>query len=201
MDLIGITGSSGSGKSTVADYYASQGYTVIDGDAISRTLAVPGSDYTHALQKEFGADICDENGNLRRRAMAQRAFSTQAAQRRLTAVTTPLILAEVKRRAGVCAAAGEQLVFLDGALILGTPFAALCRKVIVVLADRQTQLARIAARDGVALAAAADRLARQWDNERLQKEADICIYNLTDKEELLCRAKEILEQLKKDAAR
>lgn len=199
MQLIGITGSSGSGKSTVADYYAAQGYTVIDGDAVSRQLAVPGSAYIYALQREFGADLCDEQGRLLRRAMAERAFATPEGQQRLTRVTAPLILEEVKRRVSQCEARGEQLAFLDGALILDTPFADLCRCVIAVLADRSAQVLRICERDGVARQAAEDRLSRQWSNEQMRQKADICIYNLTDKEELLCTAKRILEQLKNGA--
>ena len=90
MRLIGITGSSGSGKSTVADFYARCGYTVIDGDGVSRELAVPGSAYVAALVKAFGPDICDENGALDRRAMGAIAFSCPENQKKLTQVTTPL---------------------------------------------------------------------------------------------------------------
>lgn len=199
MRLIGITGSSGSGKSTVSDYYASLGYTVIDGDGISRQLAVPGSAYVQALCQEFGKDICDENGYLQRRKMAQIAFADKAAQKRLTEITAPLIMQEVCRQIKACAEKGQLMAFLDGALILGTPFADLCDKIIAVLANREVQIERIMARDGVEKHTAIDRLDRQWSNLQMEKSADICIYNTQDKEELLCTAKKILSELKVSA--
>lgn len=195
MRLIGITGSSGSGKSTVADYFARLGYTVIDGDAISRQLATPGSGYVNALVQAFGPDICDPAGALCRRAMGELAFSTPQGQKKLTAVTTPFILEEVRRRMAECEARGEQLAFLDGAVILGTPFAKLCEQVIAVLADPQTQVDRIARRDHISPKAAAERLARQWPNETMQQAASCCIFNTSDKEELLCKAKKTLEKI------
>ena len=70
MKVIGITGTSGSGKSTLSSWLAAQGYPVIDGDAVSRELAVPGSPYVAALVREFGPEICDAAGNLQRRALA-----------------------------------------------------------------------------------------------------------------------------------
>ena len=195
MRLIGITGSSGSGKSTVADFYTRCGYTVIDGDGVSRELAVPGSAYVAALVKAFGPDICDENGALDRRAMGAIAFSCPENQKKLTQVTTPLILDEVRRRMALCESKGEQLAFLDGAIILGGPFQPLCEKVIAVLADRETQISRIAARDGISRQGAQERLARQWSNEQMAEKADICIYNTSTVEELLCEAEKILNEL------
>lgn len=195
MKVIGITGSSGSGKSTVAAHYASLGYRVIDGDGISRELAVPGSPYVQALQREFGDDICDASGALERRVMGERAFATAEGQRRLTRVTTPLIYEEIRRRIESCRAAGAVLVFLDGALIIGTPFAAFCDEIIAVLAEPETQLARIMARDGVSRAAAENRLARQPQNPVLQQGATHCLWNLTNKEDLICKAEKLLENL------
>lgn len=195
MRLIGITGSSGSGKSTVAEFFARCGYTVIDGDGISRELAVPGSAYVAALVNAFGPGICDETGALDRRAMGAVAFSCPENQKKLTAVTTPLILDEVRHRMAVCAERGERLAFLDGAIILGGPFQPLCEKVIAVLTDRETQLSRIAARDGISRQGAEERLSRQWTNEQMAAAADICLYNTSTKEELLCRANEILNEL------
>lgn len=193
MKVIGITGSSGSGKSTVAAHYAALGYPVIDGDGISRELAVPGSAYVHALQQAFGEDICDASGALERRVMGERAFATEEGQQRLTKVTTPLIYAEIDRRIAAYRAAGKPLVFLDGALIIGTPFASFCDEIIAVLADPETQLARITLRDGVSREAAANRLARQPHNQAMQQGATHCLWNLTNKEDLICKAEKLLK--------
>ena len=62
MRIIGLTGRSGSGKSTVAAFYRSQGYPVADADQVARQVLEPGSACLPALVRRFGADILDEQG-------------------------------------------------------------------------------------------------------------------------------------------
>ena len=196
MRVVGITGTSGSGKSTVSAWLAAQGYPVIDGDAVTRELATPGSAYVKALVKEFGASVCDEQGNLLRRSLGERAFATPDGQKRLTAVTMPLILREIKGRIAAARAAGAELLFLDGALIIDTPFEPLCDSIVAVLSDRETQARRIALRDGVSQQAALDRLDRQAAPETLRARADFVLENTGTRDELLQKAGRLLQQLK-----
>ena len=62
MKTVAITGRSGCGKSTVAEYYRNRGFPVLDGDAIAREVTQPGSPCLTALAAAFGADILDEAG-------------------------------------------------------------------------------------------------------------------------------------------
>ena len=196
MKVIGITGTSGSGKSTLSSWLAAQGYPVIDGDAVSRELAVPGSPYVAALVREFGPEICDAAGNLQRRALAARAFAAPEGQRRLTALTTPLIQKEIAARIARARDAGAELLFLDGALIIDTPFQQFCDTIIAVLSDEQTQLARICRRDGVSEAAARDRLARQMPAPQLRARADYVLENNGTKADFLRAAGQLLQRIK-----
>lgn len=196
MRVIGITGTSGSGKSTVSAWLAAQGYPVIDGDEVTRRLATPGSPYVRALVKEFGPSVCDAQGNLLRRSLGERAFATPEGQKRLTAVTMPLILEEIERRIAAARAAGATLLFLDGALIIDTPFEPLCDRIVAVLSDRDIQARRIARRDGVSLRAALDRLDRQIGAAALRARADFVLENNGTRDELLQKAGQLLQQLK-----
>ena len=76
MLTIGLTGKTGAGKSTVAVYFREKGCYIIDGDVIARQITEKGSPVLHTLQKAFGEDILDENGELIRKCLAQRAFSS-----------------------------------------------------------------------------------------------------------------------------
>ena len=62
MKVIGITGRSGCGKSTVTRWLAEQGVPCIDADLIAREVLYPGSPCLDQLQQRFGADILDEDG-------------------------------------------------------------------------------------------------------------------------------------------
>ena len=70
MKIIGITGRSGCGKSSVTKFLAAQGYPCIDADRIARDVLQRGSPCLAVLQAHFGADILDEQGELRRRLLA-----------------------------------------------------------------------------------------------------------------------------------
>lgn len=196
MKVIGITGTSGSGKSTVSGWLREWGYLVLDGDAVSRELATPGSPYVQALVREFGPSICDAQGALARRALGLRVFADPQGLRRLTEVTTPLILEELRRRIACAQRQGHSLVFLDGALIIDTPFEALCDKILLVEADRAGQIERIAKRDGISADAARQRLDSQQSPEVLRARADYLLENRGTLAELLDRTKQFLKTLK-----
>ena len=87
MQIIGITGRSGCGKSTLTDSIRAAGFRCVDADQVAREVLLPGSPCIVQLQQEFGADIVDEAGQVRRRLLADRAFATPQGTARLTAIT------------------------------------------------------------------------------------------------------------------
>ena len=87
MQIIGITGRSGCGKSTLTDSIRAAGFRCVDADQVAREVLLPGSPCIVQLQQEFGADIVDEAGQVRRRLLADRAFATPQGTARLTAIS------------------------------------------------------------------------------------------------------------------
>ena len=81
MQIIGITGRSGCGKSTLTDSIRAAGFRCVDADQVARDVLLPGSPCIVQLQQEFGADIVDEAGQVRRRLLADRAFATPPGHR------------------------------------------------------------------------------------------------------------------------
>ena len=69
MQIIGITGRSGCGKSTLTDSIRAAGFRCVDADQVAREVLLPGSPCIAQLQQEFGADIVDEAGQVRRRLL------------------------------------------------------------------------------------------------------------------------------------
>lgn len=195
MKVAALTGRSGCGKSTAAEYLRSRGFRVIDADAVARLVVEPGSPTLAALAAEFGGDILDGEGRLRRRLLGQRAFASADGTEKLTALTHPAIIAEITRRLEEAWRAGENLVFVDGAVIIGAPFERFCDAFVVVTAPEALSAARIAARDSITEEQARARLASQTPESELCARADYIIRNDGTPEQLLRRVEEVLASL------
>lgn len=198
MKVIGITGRSGCGKSSATKFLAGQGYPCIDADLIAREVLSPGSPCIPLLQQKFGADIADENGQVRRRLLADRAFATPAGTRALTAITQPEILHRIGKKLEEARQSGAELAFVDGAVIVGTPFEAHCDALILITAPYETSVVRICARDGIAPEMARRRLDAQTPLETLRAAASYEVVNDGTAEQLADKMQTVLQQLRKE---
>lgn len=195
MKVVGITGRSGCGKSSVTALYRELGYVCIDADAVAREILQPGSPCIDLLQNAFGSDIVDEHGNVRRRLLADRAFATPQGTALLTGITHPEILRRIDAALAAAQKSGQALTFVDGAVIVGTPFEARCDELILVAAPYEQSVARICRRDGVTEASAMRRLDAQTPEEGLRRAADYVIENNGSLQGLRQQARELLDRL------
>ena len=195
MKIIGITGRSGCGKSSATKFLAQQGYPCIDADLIAREVLLPGSPCLAELQAHFGEDILDETGALRRRLLADRAFATPEGTRTLTEITQPEILRRIEDRLVQAKENGAAMAFVDGAVIVGTPFEARCDELVLITAPYERSVERICARDGIAPEMARRRLDAQTPLETLRAAATTEIVNDGTTQELETRIKAYLQSL------
>lgn len=195
MMTLGITGRSGCGKSTVTAVFAGHGVPLADADQISREILLPGSPLLPALAERFGADILKADGTLDRRLLADRAFATPAGTRALTAITQPEILHRIETRLQEAEQGGAELAFVDGAVIVGTPFEARCDALVLISAPYDTSVARICARDGIAPEMARRRLDAQTPIETLRAAATHEVVNDGTAEQLAEKMHAVLQQL------
>lgn len=198
MKIIGITGRSGCGKSSATNFLREQGYPCIDADLVAREVLLPGSACIPQLQALFGADIADEHGQVRRRLLADRAFATPEGTAALTGVTQPEILRRIDAALAEVEAAGAKLAFVDGAVIVGTPFEAKCDALLLVTAPYDTSVARICARDGIAPEMARRRLDAQTPLETLRAAATAELVNDGTPEQLRQKLQLLLRELEKE---
>src|SRR5699024_12812390 len=96
MRHLALTGGIGSGKSTVAQFFATHGATIIDADAISRALMEPGQQVLADVVATFGDHLLDETGRLDRQALANIVFNDEDARHRLNAIVHPAVREESK---------------------------------------------------------------------------------------------------------
>lgn len=198
MKIVGITGRSGCGKSSATKFLAQQGYPCIDADQVAREVMLPGSPCLARLQEAFGADILDETGALCRRLLADRAFATPEGTRLLTELTQPEILRRIEADLQCAQAAGAELAFVDGAVIVGSPFQARCDELVLITAPYEVSVQRICARDGIAPEVARRRLDAQTPLEQLRAAATIEIANDGTPQQLQARIRELLQTLRKE---
>jgi dephospho-CoA kinase len=175
MLLIGLTGGIGSGKSTVSSKLAELGAVVIDADAIVRDVQAPGQPVLAAMVERFGPAILDEQGELRRQAVADIVFSDTQALADLGAIVHPAVHQEIERRLAA-EADGDRVVILDVPLLVESGRSDMAA-LIVVDVDPELAIARLVEHRGFSEADARARVARQASRAERVAKADIVIDN------------------------
>lgn len=172
---IGLTGGIGSGKSTVATVWVELGAELIDTDAISRALTLPGGAAIAALQAEFGEACIDRTGALDRATMRELVFSDPGAKARLEAILHPLI----GQQAQAQAANSTRSVLVFDVPLLGerSHWRQRAARVLVVDCSTATQVERVSRRPGWTEASARQVVQQQASRERRRSLADAIIHN------------------------
>lgn len=194
--LVGLTGGIATGKTTVAELFAQKGAVVIDADRVARELVEPGQPALTAIAERFGADYIDDGGRLRRDRLGRLVFADPAARRDLEAILHPRIRDEIEAR--IAASPPGSVVVLDVPLLFeGGKWAERVDVTVVVYADRRTQAARMARRDGLDPVQVEHRLAAQWPTAVKLAKADIAIYNQGNRQSLADQVDDVWERLLK----
>ncbi|WP_313024594.1 dephospho-CoA kinase [Pseudomonas lopnurensis] len=95
--ILGLTGGIGSGKTAVADHFASLGVHVVDADQAARWVVEPGRPALLQIAEHFGEDILLPSGELDRAALRERVFRSPDERKWLEQLLHPLIRAEIAR--------------------------------------------------------------------------------------------------------
>jgi len=175
MRRIGLTGGIGSGKSTVATMLVGLGASLIDTDALARSLASPGGAAMPAIAAAFGAEMVAADGGLDRDRMRALAFADPQAKRKLESILHPLIGQECERQAA--AASGALIVFDVPLLVESRRWRAIVDRVLVVDASEAIQMQRVVARSGWKPEAVQAVIAQQASRPLRRAAADAVIYN------------------------
>ncbi len=194
MRVIAITGRSGSGKSTVSEVYQGEGFTVLDADLAARK-AVENIDCIRKLIEAFGDDIIDENNVLNRKKLAEKAFANEEQTKKLTDITHPEIVKILLNGIEKARNNNENIVFVDGAVIIGGIFEKYCDEFIVVVSPQSEAIKRIILRDNISEENAINRLNSQLSQEEFIQKANYILYNDKDRQNLIIQSIQLLEKL------
>ena len=172
---IGLTGGIGSGKSTVSGLFAAKGAVVIDSDALAREVVAPGTPGLAAVAEAFGDVVVTADGELDRAALGRIVFADPDRRRRLEEITHPLVRARA-REIEAAAPAGTVVVH-DIPLLVETGQQDKFDAVVVVDADVETQLRRLAETRQMQSDEARARVSAQASREQRRAAADHVIVN------------------------
>jgi dephospho-CoA kinase len=180
--VLGLTGGIGSGKSTVSALFAAKGAVILDADAITRSLQVPGTEVFDAMVERFGPGIVAADGTLDRAAVASVVFADEQAKRDLEQIVHPAV-------GNVMVTRLQELADTDAVVIYDVPLLVESGRkgyaaVIVVDVDPEIAIERLVTQRGMSEADARARIANQVSREERLAVADRVIDNSGTREDL-----------------
>ena len=194
--VIGLTGQSGAGKTTVSRVFAEEGFAVIDADIISRQVMEKGQPCLIELAEAFGCDIIREDGSLDRKLLGSIVFSDREKLRQLDGICYPYIIYKIIRRIDELSQQGCGLIMLDAPTLFESNADDLCDLIISVTADEDIRLERIINRDNISADAAKKRFQSQYSENFFVSHSDFVIKNNKTSVILTAKAREVADKIK-----
>ncbi len=176
-NVIGLTGQTGAGKSTVREILKSKGAAVIDADSVAHDITDSNLDCIYDIVSHFSCLVLDEKGKINRKALGKRVFSDPKELAALNKIIFPYILNAIEHEVLGYIAKGCEKVVIDGATVIESGCGRMCDVLISVVAEEETRITRIIKRDGISKADAERRVSAQKPEEFYVSNSDFVIKN------------------------
>ncbi len=173
--LVGLTGKTGAGKSTVSMFFKENGAYIIDGDIIAREVLQDDKSLLEKLENAFSG-VLNSDGSLNRKNLARKAFASPSKTQLLNTILHPAINEKIENEAEN-AFKTHNVVVVDAAAIIESGFADKCDILFVCHAPVEVRKERIMKRDNISEEDALVRIKGQKDDEFYISQADIVINN------------------------
>ena len=177
MKIIGLTGLTGAGKSTVAQKLMAYGCYHIDADKVAREVINNNENVKNKLKMRFGDDVINEEGTTNRPLLATRAFADTDSTNALNEITHPAVTEEIQSIIKDISEVGYRGVIIDAIALFESGEDALCNFTVAVVAPKEIRLERIMSRDNITEEKALERINAQKDESFFTKKADFVLWN------------------------
>ena len=191
MKVIGLTGPTGAGKTTVLQVLEKHGAVILDCDAVYYEMLRENHELKAALEAAFG-DVFLPSGELDRKKLGAMVFEDPARMRRLNGIVYYYMGLEVRRRLQEAKATGATMVAVDAINLIDSGLGELCDVKAAVLAPEEVRLRRIMARDGIGEDYARSRIEAQETEEYFRRHCSVILENHGSPEDLVRRTEEKL---------
>lgn len=151
MEIWGITGTRGSGKSTAIRYLREKGYPTIDADQVAQLVVNrntdDGREGFEKIYRLFGTTVLDSQGNLDKRALMKRLITNPGDKESLEGVVDPLVLKHIDKIGIQWKQTGAKFAFIEGSRLAEAGFHRITSGIILISTDFTKRVNRVAKRD------------------------------------------------------
>lgn len=173
--VIGLTGQSGSGKTTICEQLLTNDCYILNCDKLSHVV-LNSPKCLKQIVEEFSENILDADKNLNRKALAAIVFGDREKLDKLNKITHPIIIEEISRKIEENKLLSD-VIILDAPTLFESGADKLCDKIIGVVSNEETLIKRIMARDNLSLEAVKQRLSTQHNIDFFKEHCDYIIEN------------------------
>lgn len=190
--VIGLTGGTGTGKTSVSKVFEDAGYEVINYDLVTRTIYSKGSDCLSEVVNAFGTDILTGSGELDRRKLGEVVFSNRKSLDILNKIVYKYIVSLTAHK--IDGAKGKKLL-LDAPTLFESGLNAKCDLIVGVIAQKDIRVQRVCLRDSLSPQRVEERISSQKSDDFYRDNCDFVIENNGSIEELNLQTQKILEAI------
>ncbi|XP_032566931.1 bifunctional coenzyme A synthase [Chiroxiphia lanceolata] len=176
--VIGLTGGTGSGKTSIAKLLGHLGAFVIDADKLGHAVYVPGGPAYEQVVAAFGSEILNEDGTINRKVLGAKVFGNQERLKSLTDIVWPEIARMAREQIREADSQGKAVCVLDAAVLLEAGWQGMVHEVWTAIIPEEEAVRRIVARDGLSEEAARCRLQSQMTNRQRVEWAQVVLCTL-----------------------
>ena len=175
--IIGVTGTSGSGKTTVGNILAKrEDVVVIDADKVAKELNKPETEYMKEIRKIFGDTFFLDDGNLNRARLAEEIYTNNDSREKLNTLTFKYVVNSILEKIKEIKNENKYIV-IDAPLLFEAGLENFCDYTISLISDYETKVERICKRDSISREVAEKRLSIQHDDKYYIEKSDFIIEN------------------------
>lgn len=194
--VLALTGSIGTGKSSVAKFFAKKGHRVLDADKIAKSLYQTDSGLLEALRRTFGEQVLSEEGTLNRERLSSMVFGDKASLAILMDLMKEHLLRELTRLLDeMSEEEARPFVVLEAPVLFEYGFEAFADVIVLVRAKEDQIVERVMQRNGMSREEVLARLRSQLSQEEKEARSDFCIDNSGSFETLQERMEELYVDL------
>lgn len=196
--IVGLTGQSGAGKTTVSRLFEESGFAVINCDLVARRVTESGSDCCKELSLIF-PECFDEGFTLDRRRMAEIVFSDKEKLNKLNGTIFPYISRNIEGRIADLCESGARIIVLDAPTLFESGIDERCDMIVSVIADEEIRAKRIAERDKIPEELIRRRFKSQLSQDYFISRSDFTVENNADLNTVVSNTYGVINKIKEIA--
>lgn len=196
VTVVGLTGQSGAGKTTVCDVFYKNGFSVINADKIAREITQQGTACLKNIADVFPECINGETGELDRVKMAQIVFNDKDLLKLFNSIMYPYITTKILSEIRKYSTEGVRYILLDAPTLFESRADDFCNYIVSVIADENLRFERVATRDNISEEMIKSRFNSQNSDEFYISRSDMIIRNNGSLDEFKKEAVEAVGRIK-----